>query len=130
MDTQKLINHWKAGAEDARVTMNALFEKERYHHALFFGHLMLEKILKALVVQETGEHAPPIHDLNVLADKSGLSLSEENVTFLKDVTDFNLEARYPEEIEKMRKQFTPEFSKEYCQRIQEFYTWIHSKLQQ
>jgi len=39
----------------------AMFQTEKYPYALFFGHLAIEKLLKALVVKQTKEHAPYTH---------------------------------------------------------------------
>lgn len=72
--TPKTIRYWQEGAQRALETMTALFEKEKYPESLFFGHLALEKILKALVVQITQEHAPYTHDLQLLANKIRLKL--------------------------------------------------------
>ena len=41
----------------------------------FFGHLAIEKALKALVVKESGEHAPYSHSLVILAQKANIELT-------------------------------------------------------
>lgn len=110
MDTDKTIKYWLAGAEDALITAGHLFEKEHYHYALFFGHLVLEKVLKALVVRKTNQHADYTHNLVALAKAAGLVLSDGDFAFLTKATEFNLEARYPEDLEKLRKLYNKEFS--------------------
>ena len=40
-----------------------LFQNEQYDWCLFLAHLVLEKIFKALYVQNIGKMAPRIHDL-------------------------------------------------------------------
>ena len=47
--------------------MLGLFSIKRYSDSLFYGHIVLEKILKALVVQKIGEKLPKIHNLETLA---------------------------------------------------------------
>lgn len=48
-------------------TMLGLFRIKRYSDSLFYGHIVLEKILKAFVVKETKKDAPRTHNLLVLA---------------------------------------------------------------
>ena len=49
-DKQKLVNHWIEVAEEDFVTMLALFDAKRFSWALFVGHLVIEKLLKAYFV--------------------------------------------------------------------------------
>lgn len=53
---QDIIKYWKTGANESFVTMQYLYKGQRYSDCLFFGHLTLEKILKALVVLETKDY--------------------------------------------------------------------------
>jgi len=77
MNVKKLQNYWFAGYKDAFLTAEKLYETKRYHHALFFGHLALEKILKAVVDKQTKEQAAATHDLVKLARDTGLEISPE-----------------------------------------------------
>ena len=54
-----------------------LLHSKRYPYALFFGRLALEKILKAIVVKRTGEHASYSHSLVMLVQRAGLDVPEE-----------------------------------------------------
>ncbi|MEA2082888.1 MAG: HEPN domain-containing protein [Thermodesulfobacteriota bacterium] len=46
------IKYWlKTADQDWRVA-NHLFEKKDYSYALFFGHLTIEKILKAIFIDK------------------------------------------------------------------------------
>ena len=51
--------------------------KADYSYALFFGHLALEKLLKALYVFKQEHHAPPLHNLLRLARAAELEIDEE-----------------------------------------------------
>jgi len=55
----------------------------------------LEKALKALVVANTGEHAPHTHSLVMIAGKAGLKFSDEVMDRLAEYMEFHTEARYP-----------------------------------
>jgi HEPN domain-containing protein len=47
-DIDKTVQYWKEGAAYDLETGKTLLESRRFPYALFFGHLALEKILKAL----------------------------------------------------------------------------------
>ena len=68
-DIDKTVQYWKEGAAYDLETGKTLLESRRFPYALFFGHLALEKILKALLVKTTKEHAPFTHSLTFLASK-------------------------------------------------------------
>jgi HEPN domain-containing protein len=47
MNKEELMNYWIKSADRDLKTMNHLFEKNDYTWALFIGHLIIEKLLKA-----------------------------------------------------------------------------------
>jgi len=51
MDEAKQVDYWRRGAWEDMMAAGMLVKKRRYRHGLFFGHLSLEKILKAHVVK-------------------------------------------------------------------------------
>lgn len=50
-------------------------------------------MLKSIIARH-GEVPPPIHDLRKLAAMTGLAFTEDKKTSLKEITTFNIEARY------------------------------------
>lgn len=95
-DIKNAIRYWEATATHDYETMLVLFDSKRYSDCLFFGHIVLEKLLKGLVVKNTKEQAPFTHDLARLEQIAGLGLSKEEVELLNNMNEFNLRARYPE----------------------------------
>jgi HEPN domain-containing protein len=67
IDIEKNFNHWIKTSDKDYKTMIHLYEANDYHWALFIGHIVIEKLLKAGVVKITGEHSPFTHDLRRLA---------------------------------------------------------------
>ncbi len=59
MNKQEHIDYWIRSSEEDVATMHSLFLAERHLHCLFFGHLSLEKILKALWVKYNENNIPP-----------------------------------------------------------------------
>jgi len=128
MDISKAILYWLESAKYDLGTAKILLEGGRFPHALFFGHLALEKLLKALVVKTTKEHAPYTHSLPLLAEKTGLKISEELMDKLAEYTEFNIEARYPGERKDFYQKCTEKFARQKFEEIQEVYKWLRRKL--
>lgn len=127
-DANKTVKYWLSGAEYDIDVAKAMFEKRKYPYALFMGHLAIEKILKALVVKETKEHAPYTHSLTLLADKTGIEVPHKILKQLARFMDFHFEARYPREQQNFYKKCTKEFTGKKMQKIKEVYTWFKEKL--
>jgi len=92
-----LVDYWYKGSKEDLKTSDTLYKGKRYSGCLFWCHLLLEKILKALVVKHTNDHAPKIHNLRKLAELANLELSEDEIKLLTKVNEFNMEGRYPNE---------------------------------
>jgi HEPN domain-containing protein len=129
MDAQKVREYWQEEANEALRVAQHLYEKEDYSYALFFGHLAVEKLLKANYVLRKGEQAPHLHNLLRLAETGGLSLSPERSEQFIRITGFNLEARYPDEKRSFRLKCTPAFTENQLREIQEICQWLTSMLQ-
>jgi HEPN domain-containing protein len=128
MTKEEHIEYWVKTAEHDIATAQSLFDTGHYDWCLFIGHLVLEKILKAHYVNNTGEVPPKIHDLVRLASKTKLPISENQKNFLEKVNDFLIEARYPDEKLEFYKTCTKEFTDKNLQKIKDIYQWLKSNL--
>jgi len=128
MDIQKVKDFWVGEAEEALKVADHLFEKQDFSYVLFFGHLAVEKLLKALYVIKKGEQAPCIHNLIRLAEAIEIPLAEARKDALIKITAFNLESRYPDERRTFRKKCSREFAWNELQQIKEIFAWLKSML--
>ena len=128
LDVENLRDYWLTEAEEALQVADHLMEKEDYSYALFFGHLAIEKLLKALYVASNEKHAPPIHNLIRLARASGLEPDENKSNALIRITAFNIEARYPDLKRAFRQKCTAEFTGTQMLLIKEIFQWVRSLL--
>ena len=126
-EQNKTIEYWIEGAMYDLETGKSLLQAKRYPYALFLGHLAIEKALKALVVKETGEHAPYTHSLIMLIKKTNIEINEEIINKLAEYTEFNIEARYPDEKKAFYKQCTEEFAATKFAEMEEFFKWLIQK---
>jgi HEPN domain-containing protein len=127
-DISTQIKYWKTLATDNLKTATALLEKQRYMHALFFGHLYLEAWLKALIVHRTQKDAPFGHKLYTLALKAGLELTEEQHDLLTRFTAYNIATRYPDQRLLLYKRFDRKFTQAEWKEIRRMGKWIASHL--
>ena len=127
-DVEKTISYWLESAEYDLKTAESLFITERYPYSLFFGHLAIEKLLKALVVKDTKEHAPHTHSLPFLASKISLEIPEYIERKLATFMEFYFEARYPNEQKSFYIKCTKDFTKKNLEDISEVFRWLKEKL--
>lgn len=127
-DLDKTIKYWLDSAGYDIEAGKSLLEAKKFPYALFFGHLAIEKILKALVVKTTGEHAPYTHSLPLLASKTMIEIPESIIDQLAEYTEFHLEARYPDERKEFYKKCTEEFAYKKFTEMEVVYKWLTQKL--
>ena len=128
-DIDKTVQYWKEGAAYDLETGKSLLESRRFPYALFFGHLALEKILKALMVKTTKDHAPFTHSLTFLASKIKFEIPESMLDKFAEYTEFHIEPRYPDEKRDFYRRCTQEFPREKFAEIEEVYQWLIQKSQ-
>ncbi|MBV6512527.1 MAG: hypothetical protein FMNOHCHN_02034 [Ignavibacteriaceae bacterium] len=128
LDVTKLIEFWTDSAGSDYLTMINLFNSKDYHWSLFMGHLVIEKLLKALYVKAKNSHAPLTHDLKRIAQIIPLELTDEYSDWLDIISSFNINARYDSIKRDFYKRCTPEYSAEWIERIKLLKEWIKKEL--
>lgn len=128
MNTDQSIEYWIKTSEDDIVVMHHLFQKKDYAWSLFIGHLVLEKMLKALFIKVNMEIPPRTHDLVKIYLKAGLEQNPDILDFLDRVTQFNIESRYPDAKFSFQQMCTREFTEENIVKIREVHKWLKSRL--
>jgi HEPN domain-containing protein len=106
----KQIEYWQSTAASSFETAEILIAAKKYIEGMFFCHLCIEKILKALVVKQTENIPPKTHDLFYLLDTSKITTTDDQVSFMQILMKYQLEGRYPEFYPKAP---SPEKIKEY-----------------
>jgi HEPN domain-containing protein len=91
-DKEKLIDYWLGSSGRDYKTMLDLHSINNNHWALFMGHLVIEKLLKALNIKLRGEFPPMIHDSRRISEKAGIELNTSQEKILDSISRFNLKA--------------------------------------
>lgn len=128
INIEKIANHWISRSDSDFITMNNLMKSSDYHWALFVGHLVIERLLKAYLVRKTETHAPFTHDLRRLAKLTELQMNNDHKKWLDTISTFNLNARYDDYKQDFYKKCTSDFAATWVSNINTLRTWIKTKL--
>lgn len=128
IDVEKIVKHFIETSDDDFKTMLSLYDSKSFGWSLFLGHISVEKLLKAVYVNKYRKHAPFLHNLYRLAELSNIDLTDEQSDWLDKVTSFNLNARYDDYKREFYSLCTPEFAKEWIEKIKILREWIKQML--
>jgi HEPN domain-containing protein len=127
-NVQNIISYWKNSSDQDYATMHHLMESKDHHWALFIGHLVLEKLLKAIYVSKHQKHALFTHDLLRLSEKADIKLDGEWTDWLDEISTFNLNARYDNYKQDFYKKANREFTEIWVKRIETIRQWLMQQL--
>jgi HEPN domain-containing protein len=128
MTKDELIKYWVEASDLDFKAMNNLFASKDFVWSLFLGHLVIEKLLKAIALNTGVENVPKIHNLNKLAKTAGLEVNEELADLFDSVTAFNIETRYPDYKKEFYNKADFEFTNFYIDKIKNLRLWLIDQL--
>lgn len=100
VDIAKQVAFWRESAKEDWDVARHLVDNGRTRHGLFFAHLALEKIIKAIICKKSQDIAPRIHNLSRLSVLASLAPDNDKMEFLAEMNAFHIEGRYPESLTK------------------------------
>jgi HEPN domain-containing protein len=107
-----------------------LFNGKSYLQALFFAHLVIEKICKAIWIKYNKENIPPrTHNLAFLLSATPVLISDDQQVLLLQLNRFQLEGRYPEYLTKMHNICNKEFTLSLINLVNDLRLCLLKKLQ-
>ena len=126
MQKDELVAYWLDTANRDYQTVKHLYDSGDYHWSLLMGHLVIEKLLKAVLIacQPEGTSVPRSHDLLLLAEKSGIGMNRRQKDLLDLTTTFNAAARYPDYQQSFYRKCTREYTAERMAEIEELWAWL------
>lgn len=87
---------WLRYAENDRRAATHLYEAALYEQAAFHCQQAVEKLLKAIIVQQTQQRPPHTHDLRRLLELiTNLAVDEELAAHISAVSSLYIATRYP-----------------------------------
>ena len=111
-------------------TAETLYNGGRWLYVAFMCHQAIEKTLKAYWCGTQTSDPPYTHSHKRLADGCGLysQMSEQQKDFLNTITNYNIEARYPEDKDALSRTLTMEACRELIDETKQLQLWIKEKL--
>ena len=117
------VDYWTKSASENMADMRANLKSKRRVAALFFGHLAIEKMLKALCAAKCTA-IPYDHKLLKLAKEAGLILSQAQELELGVITSFNINARYDDYKLRFHQLCTPQYTAMWASKINAWYKYL------
>lgn len=124
INSKMVIEYWISSSDTDHKAMLDLFNTKNYHWSLFMGHLVIEKLIKALFVKANNEHPPYIHDLRRLLELTDIKFDDNKKVVLDSITRFNINARYDDYKQNFYNLCTEDFAKIWIKKIEEIVQWI------
>jgi HEPN domain-containing protein len=130
MSKEQYVEYWINTAQYDWTGAEEAFNAKRYMHCLFWAHLVLEKLAKALWVKHHQDNIPPkVHNVVWLLEESNIELEEDTINFLRKFNDFQLSGRYPDYTDRIYQRCTKEFTSEQMNKVKEVRTCLLAMLQ-
>lgn len=124
---KKHIRHWREAAHRDQETAKSLLQSKHYDWSLFIYHLAIEKLLKAAVVS-AGKRPLYTHDLEKLANQADLVIESNHQAWLREITSFNMDARYDDEKLRFYHKTTETYTKTWHQHCEELFLWLQKHI--
>jgi len=124
MDKSETIAYWTSTSDQDFIAMIHLYDSRDYHWSLFIGHLVIEKLLKALYIKNIDVNPPKMHDLLRLSEKANIVLTEERQDILDIITTFNINARYPDYKQAFYRLCNKTYAGLQIEKIKEMRNWL------
>ena len=128
INVKALSDYWIKSSDNDYQTMIDLHKSKHYHWSLFIGHLVIEKLAKAIYLKKTEKYPPLIHDIRRILEKAGIDLSEEQTVICDAITRFNIDARYDDYKLRFYNMCTEEFTTKWIGEINSIRLWIKKML--
>ena len=130
MDNIDLMKYWIESSNEDYNVMNVLHNSRKNSYCLFFGQMVIEKLLKALYAKNNkgAPYTPKTHDLLYLAEKMNLEVMEKQANDLVEITKFNLNTRYDDYKREFYNKCTDEYTEEKINQIEEVKVWLETML--
>lgn len=105
--------NWLDMVEYDLTTAKQMLETGRFVYVIFLCHLAIEKILKAVVCEETNKVPPKTHDLIYLINLGKVTLSAGLLDFVGIINNAGIVTRYPEDLSKLISSYPKEIARKY-----------------
>jgi HEPN domain-containing protein len=130
MTKEEHVLYWSKQVDADFDCANVLYLANHFAQSLFWAHLALEKLSKALWVKNNEGNTPPfVHNLLRLITQTKEQFSEDQLQFINEMNIFQIKGRYPDYAESLEETITKEVCEEYLTKTKEMILCLQKKLQ-
>lgn len=115
---------WLKQADYDLETAELMYSGGRHMYAVFMCHLAVEKALKGIYQRRTDGAPPRTHNLVYLVEKMQLNLPDSLQDFIFSLNHAAVPTRYPDDLQRMLKEYGAEITRDIVDRSSEVLKWI------
>lgn len=119
-----LTQKWLAQSRYDLKTAGSMLRARRYLYVAFMCQQALEKMLKGIIHELSGNTPPYSHRLVALLELAKLTAPKERLDFLDLLTRYYINARYPEQKQKLAKGLKRPNAKQLLHEAEETIRWL------
>ena len=119
---------WVEDAEYDLESARAMLDSGRLFFVVFMCHLVVEKLLKAAIVEHCSMEPPKTHNLVGLAARSEIEIPDEYRTLVNELDGMGVVTRYPEGRRALAGTLTDERAKSMYSRTAELAKWLKEEI--
>jgi len=130
MTKEEHIQYWTKQVDEDFDCAEVLYQANHFAQSLFWAHLTLEKLSKALWIKTNAGNTPPfVHNLLRLITLTNESFNDEQLQFFTEMNMFQTKGRYPDYAENLEETVTQGICEEYLNKTREMLLCLREKLQ-
>jgi HEPN domain-containing protein len=122
------VERWKDQACYDLDTARAMLCSGRYLYVLFCCQQAVEKMIKAVIAKQSNEFPPRLHALIRLAEVVALELTDERAQLLRELSNYYIQTRYPEEIPALAAKISEPQARNILRQTEETIQWLLSMI--
>jgi HEPN domain-containing protein len=128
MTPEEKVDHWLDLVEYDLETAVAMQNSGRYLYTVFMCQQALEKLLKAIHIQQKSEEAPRTHNLLHLFRLLNLPQRMDYLQTMTSLNTYYLEGRYPAYKQKLSQLLDKKTAQTFLDETKEIFQWLKSQL--
>ena len=130
MTTEEKVKYWVDLSDEDLQVAKGLLKLKHFLYVSFMCHQCIEKIFKATYEYRINDTAPFVHDLMLIANKSGIfeMFDEKQIEFIELLSPLNIKARYPDYKRKLVKEMTKTVCEDLIIKTHKLQQWTKEKI--
>jgi len=122
------VQKWMDQASYDLETAQAMLDSGRYLYVVFCCQQAVEKMIKAVIAQVSGEMPPRIHNLIQLAERAGLEPDAQQALLMRELSELYAQSRYPEQLEPTSSSVWQGVARDALLRTEKVVQWLSSMI--